>query len=129
MALRSRNAQSLHDRVIRHVAEAIKGYDVYTNPGQEKNFSVKGLYPDVVVCLRGTYTVVRVLEVETADTVTFEHAREQWIPYSTLPNFCLVVPYDMLNVAREICRQLGIRSVSFGYFVVDPDGRIRVIVP
>lgn len=129
MALRSRSAQSLHDRVIRHVAAAIKGYAIYTNPGQEKNFSVKGLYPDVVVCRRGTYTVIRVLEVETADTVTAAHAREQWVPYSTLPNFCLVVPYDMFNVARELCRQLGIRSVSFGYFVVDHYSRISVFLP
>lgn len=111
--MRSTRAQTAHDVVITkleaQLATKYSGDDVWTNPGQEKNYEVDGVWPDVVLTdKRGR--VRAVYEVETADTFTEEHAIEQWIDYSLLDvPFYLVVPKDREREARRLVRELEIR--------------------
>lgn len=104
----------LHDRVVREIVGHLNkdSFDVYINPGQEKNAGINGNYPDVVMTEKGGNTVKFILEVETADSVTKEEAVNQWKKYTTeiKATFYLVVPSTLLNKAKELCQRENINS-------------------
>lgn len=116
---RSRDEQFLHDWVIGKIGEKYsKLYkEVHTNPGKEKNFELKGYYPDVVFVNYGQ--IVLVAEVETKETINEEEA-EEWKDLSNLGvQLVLVVPKEMQNMAREICWKKGIAAkIKIGFFEV-----------
>ncbi len=116
---RSISDASLHDRVITEITNVLnqKDFDIYTNPGQEKNAGIGDNYPDVIMTEKGTTKVRFILEVETEASVTWEEAINQWKKYSTEINatFYLVVPQQLLNKAIVLCQQAGI-NVRFASY-------------
>lgn len=42
-----------------------KSFDIYTNPGEQKNAGIKDNYPDVILTEKGTTTVKFIMEIET----------------------------------------------------------------
>lgn len=112
----------IHDNVIAEVKNVLnqKEFDIYTNPGQEKNAGIGENYPDVIMTEKGTNKVKFILEIETNNTVTFEEANSQWKKYSDEINatFYLVVPQHLLNKATTLCQQIGI-NVRFATYVVN----------
>lgn len=111
--------EELHDRVIREIVSFLnqRDYDVYINPGQEKNAGILGNYPDVILTTKGSTTVKFIMEVEVAESVTQEEATRQWKKYADEINatLYLVVPSTSLQKAKDICQSNGIncRYVTF----------------
>lgn len=139
MSYRNSVSQGEHDRVVAASAGTYwkmkqDGYVVSTNPGSEKNQYVGGnqnpQYPDVVVwkpsgpgSTSGTAVVIE--EVETADSVTEEEAK-QWRDYAALgiEQFRLIVPLALAQEALAIVQRLRIAVHEiWGYF--SKDGSIQ----
>ncbi|MBK7390011.1 MAG: hypothetical protein IPI23_13360 [Bacteroidetes bacterium] len=87
---------------------------VYTNPNQQKNTSVKGHYPDLIITPVNDNTVKFTIEVETGDSVNNAEVN-QWRTYSKLGTFYLLVPFASKTMAELLCRQNGIK-VRFGTY-------------
>lgn len=66
----------LHDLVVQQVKAKYSRIhkEVHVNPGEEKNFEVQGLYPDIV--FGGYGQIVQIVEVETEKDLTPER-----VPY------------------------------------------------
>ena len=109
MATRNAAEQGTHDAMVRIRAGKYSGI-VYTNPNGQQNYSVGGVYPDVVV------PALRVIdEVETSSSVT-ESERTQWQTYARLGHtFRLVVPAEKLDDARRLISGIaGVILVFYG---------------
>lgn len=106
--------ENLHDRVVREIVGHLnqQNYDIYINPGQEKNAGIGDNYPDVIMTEKGTKTVKFFLEVETTESVTQDEAIRQWKKYATEINasFYIVVPIQSLNKAKELCQKNNINA-------------------
>ena len=106
--------QEIHDRVVREIVNHLnnEAFDIYINPGQEKNAGIGDNYPEVVMTEKGGYTVKFILEVETSESVTKDEAINQWKKYTSEINatFYLVVPVALLNKAKELCQRENINS-------------------
>lgn len=106
--------QDIHDRVVREIVNHLNNedYDIYINPGQEKNAGIGDNYPDVVMTEKGKNTVKFILEVETSESVNKDEAINQWKKYTSEINatFYLVVPAVLLNKAKELCQRENINS-------------------
>ena len=106
--------QDVHDRVVREIVNHLNNedYDIYINPGQEKNAGIGDNYPDVVMTEKGKNTVKFILEVETFESVNKDEAFNQWKKYTSEINatFYLVVPAALLNKAKELCQRENINS-------------------
>ena len=111
--------EELHDRVVYAIKDSLnqRDYDVYINPGQEKNAHIGDNYPDVIMVKKGTTTAKFILEIEVSSSVTKEEALKQWKKYIEEINctFYLVVPQNMLAKARQICQTNNI-SARFASF-------------
>lgn len=112
MSYRTSSGQATHDRVIANVAAAQKDYEVLTNPGHEHKWSIQigqeTVFPDLILCGRGTRTVAHLIEVETEDSVN-ETESDQWAVYARGPGkFWLLVPAASLAHAQQICRRRGV---------------------
>lgn len=68
----SLDEQLLHDLVIHQVKAKYSRIhkEVHVNPGEEKNFEINGLYPDIV--FGGYGQIVQIVEVETERHLTPE---------------------------------------------------------
>jgi len=68
--------QLMHDLIIHEVKNKYAKIhkEVHVNPGEEKNFEIQGLYPDVI--FGGYGQIIQVVEVETEITLTKER-----VPY------------------------------------------------
>lgn len=106
--------QGIHDRVVREIVNHLnnEAFDIYINPGQERNAGIGDNYPDVVMTEKGQNTVKFILEVETSESVTKDEAINQWKKYTSEINatFYLVVPVALLNKAKELCQRENINS-------------------
>ncbi len=123
---RTTQNQGVHDKVVAYIQSHLDSvkYDIYTNPGHEQNWHIRGQFPDVLVTPKGSKSVQFVLEVETSDTITAEEAKAQWKEYATLPGtFYLIVPQQSLELAKIIAGAQGI-SAKFGYFVTNAMGQV-----
>jgi hypothetical protein len=72
------------------------------------------LAPDIVVVDSAQQNAVRLLaEVETADSMTEEEGRREWLPYSRVAdaNFFLYVPTGHAGEAKRILKKVGARRV------------------
>lgn len=105
---------NLHDRVVREIVSHLnqKNYDVYINPGQEKNAGIGDNYPDVIMTEKGNTTVKFILEIEVSESVTQEEATRQWKKYATeiKASFYIVVPASSLQKAKELCQKNDINA-------------------
>lgn len=122
MSYRTSAGQAIHDRVIAYVAAAQKDYESLTNPGHEHNWSIQvgqqTLFPDLLLCNRGSRIVAHLIEVETEDSVT-EAESYQWAVYARGPGrFWLLVPSTSLDLAQQICRRRSIVA-NFGQWWID----------
>lgn len=113
---------NVHDKVISEIRNVLnqKDFDIYTNPGQEKNAGIGNNYPDVIMTAKGTPKVRFILEIETDASVTWEEAVNQWKKYSKEINatFYLVVPQQLLNKAVTLCQQAGV-NVRYITYTID----------
>jgi hypothetical protein len=116
---RTADEQFLHDWVIRKLKEKYSRIykEVHINPGDERNYEVKGHYPDAVCVNYGQ--IVLIIEVETKDTVN-ETELGQWKEMSQLGvQLVVLVPKELQGVARDICWKNAIVSkVKIGSFDV-----------
>ena len=119
---REKLTQGLHDWVIKKTIEKQygdlkkKGRKIYTNPNNEKNYDVKGLYPDIVVYSPKTEKVTMIDEIET---VVGEIEKNQWEDYAKLkvPNFCVTVPKSEVSNAKKIIKDNKIAIDSLWSYV------------
>lgn len=128
VSIREVKAQNLHDYVVNTAATRLDRakYDVYTNPGTQKNIVIGGQYPDVVVTPKGVNTVQFVIEVETQDSVNDSEAVGQWKPYSELGStFYLLVPHVSLQIAQNLCLRNGIQA-KFAVYWTDERGNLQI---
>jgi hypothetical protein len=130
MANRLPNNQSVHDRVIEAAASRLDSvnYDIYKNPGKQKNAHVGNNYPDIILTKKGERSLQFIIEVETEDSVNLIEATNQWKRYSTRikASFYILVPVKSKNLAISLCKQIGI-SARFGTYQVDSFGKITNI--
>lgn len=127
MAQRTIDTTSLHDRVVREIKNVLNqhDFDIYLNPGQEKNAGIGDNYPDVIMTTKETSQVQFILEVETSDSVTKEEAEGQWKKYANEINatFYIVVPESVASKAKQVCQQAGVNA-RFATYNVAPTGQI-----
>ncbi|MFI5253492.1 MAG: hypothetical protein ACHQQQ_13790 [Bacteroidota bacterium] len=121
MTIRSPIEQSVHDLVIQTAftnLDKVK-YDVYINRGNERNTSVSGEYPDIIVTGKNEKTVKWIIEVETSSLLNQSEIIVQWTTYSNLGGiFYILVPKEVRNIAEQICVQNNIKA-RFGTYVVN----------
>jgi len=122
--------QNEHDKVIEYLANIYRNQypKVYTNPDGEKNMGIKGhegIYPDILVA--NEQNILEFIEeVETEDTVTEEHAKEQWVPYSKVrTTFYLRVPFGSQDIARSILTKLNINAIVKCYSITQNQVTLR----
>lgn len=115
---------NIHDKVVHDIVSHLntETYDVYINPGQEKNAGIGDNYPDVILTDKNSTTVKFIMEVETVESVSQEEALRQWKKYVTEINatFYLVVPISSLKKAKELCQREGINA-RFTTFSINGD--------
>jgi hypothetical protein len=130
MANRLPNNQFIHDNVIEAAISRLDyiNYDIYKNPGQQKNARVGANYPDIILTKKGELTIQFIIEVETTDSVNLIEASHQWKKYSTeiKASFYILVPLLSKKLAISLCKQIGI-SARFGTYQVDTLGNITNI--
>ena len=116
---RTTDEQFLHDWVTRKLKEKYSRLykEVHINPGDERNYDVKGYFPDAVFINYGQ--VVMIIEVETQDTVN-EKEISEWKELSNLGvQLVLLVPKEFQNAARDLCWNNGLAAkLKIGSFDV-----------
>ena len=116
-----------HDQVISQLVTKLnqKDYDIYQNPGQEKNAGIQGCFPDIVMTEKGKRTVKFILEVETGESVSEQEASIQWKEYSDKINatFYIVIPSTALRRAKEYCVKYNV-SARFATYIISDDGTV-----
>ena len=111
--------EELHDKVVEAIKDNLnqRDYDVYINPGEQKNARIGDNYPDVIMTEKGKTNAQFIMEVEVDSSVTQHEAETQWKKYATEINatFYLVVPQKLVNTARQLCQNNNIsaRFVTF----------------
>ncbi|MDO9254928.1 MAG: hypothetical protein Q7U54_05380 [Bacteroidales bacterium] len=112
MAIRNLFTQTEHDAVIKTAFDDLDKvkHTVYTNPNQQKNTSVSGHFPDIIITDINDNNVKFIIEVETADSVNNAEVH-QWKTYSELGGtFYLLVPLASKSLAEILCRQNNIKT-------------------
>lgn len=127
-AKRRRSQQRIHDLVIAALASeyAARGYVVHTNPNQQKNRSIAGMYPDVVVMTKSLRRPRLVVEVETEDSVRAAEASRQWIEYDDRYGaWILAVPTHVRRNAKLLIERNDLRNVQLVTWSIDFTGLPR----
>lgn len=126
-----------HDKALRDIArkrfDGIK-YDVYTNPGGEKNAYVgpdsNPLYPDIVVLEKGygrSRTAIAIGEVETQDSIN-EIESKQWANYSaTKIPFYLYIPTGCIKETIALLNKKNIKISGLRAYRYSSAGELIVI--
>lgn len=112
MGDRHQDYQALHDLVIQTAYSNLEKtkHDVYINPNRQKNTSVNGLYPDIIITDKGEKSVKFIIEVETQDSIN-QNEIPHWNDFSMLGGlFYLLVPKNMKDTAELLCRQNNIKA-------------------
>jgi len=120
MGERHKDYQTLHDLIIQTAFNNLDkiNHDVYINPNSQKNTSVSGLYPDIIITEKGIKDVKFIIEVETQDSIN-QNEIPQWEEFSKLGgHFYLLVPKNMKDTAEILCRQNNIKA-RVGTYSVD----------
>jgi len=106
--------EQLHDKVVVAIKDNLNqsDYDVYINPGEQKNARIGDNYPDVIMTEKGKTNAKFIMEVEVASSVTQQEAETQWKKYATEINatFYLVVPQNLVGKARQLCQNNSISA-------------------
>lgn len=130
------SSQELRERAIQDVAKArfefptpdLPSYRTYVNV-PEVTLPVtdqdgKQWTPDIVVVDTPGNVLKLLAQVEVADTISAERAKELWQPFSKLPDaaFYLYVPVGLGGKAKSICKKLGIDVYGFRTWRYVPQG-------
>jgi hypothetical protein len=130
------NRQELRERVVQDVAKArfefpttdLPGYRTYVN-FPEKTLPVKDergteLVPDIVVVDTPGNILKILAQVELAEQVTEERAKELWAPFAKLPDaaFYLYVPVGHGAMAKKICKKAKIDVYGYRTWRYVPQG-------
>ncbi len=67
------------------------------------------LYPHIVVVRRPGTWLQMMAEIETADSVTDESAKDRWLPYSKCGDLYLYVPYGFAGEAKKVAKRNGVK--------------------
>ena len=126
MADRSYPSQSLHDGMIKQLAEHLVGKKFRDVRADHPEFCDKpaaiagqddtpGLIPDVTA----TGVQMVLFEVETDDSINDPHTKEQWERFSSyadknMADFWIVVPKANKDEARERVSSLGVHAKVMG---------------
>lgn len=113
-----------HAGVIKDIAGArfafpsdpYRDYKTYTNvPNRSMGVAIPDAavaYPDIVV-VQNPENYTKILgEVEIAETVTEDAARNRWLPLANLAPLYLYVPVGQGEHARKLCRDLKVPIVG-----------------
>jgi len=133
--IRSTTNQGVHDKAVKNIArkrfDGVK-YDVYTNPGSEKNASVGSetnpTYPDIVVLEKGygRRTAIAIGEIETSDSITDNEA-DQWREYAaTKIPFYLYIPAGNAQKTTDILNKKSIKISGLRTYKYDALGGLIV---
>ena len=116
--------EELHERVVQEIAQAR-----YEFPTPElASFRTFVNVPEVtlpVTTEAGNELTPKILaQVELAETITEERARQAWLPLAELPDaaFYLYVPVGYGGAAKGICKSLGIDVYGFRTWRYTPQG-------
>ena len=65
MSTRDQINQSIHDKVIDTASNEFdsKNFDIYKNPGQQKNAKIGNNYPDIIITKKDELTIQFIIEV------------------------------------------------------------------
>ena len=131
-----KDRDELRQRAVQDVAKArfefptpeLASYRSFVNV-PEVNLPVKDpdgneYTPDIVVVDTPGNILKIVAQVETADLVTEERAKEVWAPLARLgdPAFYLYVPVGSGGAAKKICKKLSIQVYGFRTWRYVPQG-------
>lgn len=119
---RRADRQRIDDLVIAAMASqySAKGYVVHTNPNQQKNQAIAGMYPDVVVMSKRSKRPKLVVEVETEDSVSESEAARQWIEYDQHYDArVLAVPAHAGAAAKSFIEDHDLRNVRLVTWSID----------
>ena len=131
-----KSRQELHERAVQDIALArfefptpeLAGYRTFVNV-PEVTLPVKDedgneTNPDIVVVDTPGNILKLLAQVETADGVTDERARDVWVPFSRLPDaaFYLFVPVGYGGTAKRICKSFGIDVYGYRTWRYVPEG-------
>ncbi len=67
------------------------------------------LFPDIVVVGRPGQWLRILAEVETAETLTDDQARDRWLPFSKQGDLLIYVPMGHADEAKRLCRKHGVK--------------------
>ena len=105
-----------HDTIIRKFADQIlknnpDQFKAIVNLPEEKTIELAGIVPDILLVDPTNDKPQVAIEVETAETLTENHAETRWKPISTsVPRFQVVLPKGTVNRAKRYCKKLGIKA-------------------
>jgi len=131
-----KSQQELQERVVADVAQArfefptpaFPGYRTFVNV-PEVTLPITDLEgnehtPHIVVVDTPGNVLQMLAQVEIAEHVTEERARELWEPYAKLPDsaFYLYVPVGYGGRAKSICKKLGIPVYGYRTWRYVPQG-------
>ena len=131
-----KSRQELHERAVQDIALArfefptpeLAGYRTFVNV-PEVTLPVKDedgneTNPDIVVVDTPGNILKILAQVETADSVTDERARDVWVPFSRLPDaaFYLFVPVGYGGAAKRICKSFNIDVYGYRTWRYVPEG-------
>ena len=120
MINRLREKQTLHDSVVKASANTYSYPDsVYITPDGEKNYEIRGQYPDVVVIKSIPTSSGRIIieEIETEESITKAECDYQWKSYASLGCFFrLVVPKSRFADAQLLIKGLKVDHLQWYTF-------------
>lgn len=136
MADRSRAEQDNHDAILKAIAKIRfpfpnrehPNWKTFVNhPDKEKGIKTDHdiLYPDIVVADTGKNEAVMAGEIETAQSVNAEEAK-QWKDYAGLCDFYLYVPEGYSDEAKRLSKNATI--TGYREYSVDRNGKIIITV-
>jgi len=107
----------IHEVMVRTRAKNLKteGYTVYADiSGYTKPPQINGYIPDIYAVKDNLKIIV---EVETCDTISDEHTRNQYLSFSNImgTQFHIVVPESCLSQAKQYAQRWRIKVDKWWY--------------
>lgn len=115
---RKTSKQSEHDAVIKVAAGIYNDENMWvrTNPGSEQNYAWSGLYIDVIAKEDSDDDGAYVTEIETAESVSENEARDQWKSYDEAYDpWYLAVPSGTKSDAQALLDKFNLSNCARVY--------------
>jgi len=104
------NEQFFHDLIIHEVKERYSKIhkEVHINPGEERNFEIQGLYPDII--FGGYGQIIQIIEVETEGNLNKERASYWEKLANTGIPFTILVAKRNQKVLTDLLWKVGLMA-------------------